>query len=127
MIKRESKFGTIFRHWFKANRNKFGDKCHFELKQTIGHSISFKCIENHQINYALALSSDTGVLMRIMGTNGEPDFSFNRKADTYIVIRYYGCFVVILIPDFLNEMKMSKRKSLTRKRAIEISAFYQSL
>lgn len=118
MVKRESRFSLIFRHWLKANPRYSSA---FELKQSTGISIPFDCLESQQIDYLLAIKSDAGTLIRVQGTTGEPDYAYFRNAPANVVIRFPREFHLIDIDTFLLEKKRSKRKSLTTLRAREIS------
>lgn len=114
----ESKFGVLFRHWLKANPR---FSCAFELKQTSGTSIPFSCLEEHQALYLQAIKSNKGTLIRVQGTNGEPDYIYLRNCPASIVIKYPTEFSIIDIDTFLLEKGRSKRKSLTLSRAKELS------
>ncbi len=118
MKKREANFGILFRHWIKANPR---HSCAFELKQTSQGSIPFSCVEEHQVAYLEAVHSDVGALIRVQGTNGEPDYVYLRNAPACVVIKFPKAFHIISIDAFLLEKKRSKRKSLTSGRASEIS------
>lgn len=124
MKKREADFGILFRHWLKANPR---HSCAFELKQTSQGSIPFSCVEEHQIEYLQAISSDQGALIRVQGSNGEPDYVYLRNAPANIVIKFPKAFHLIAIDAFLLEKKRSPRKSLTSGRASEISVVSVSL
>lgn len=119
MKKREANFGIVFRHWHRANKEKFYSSA-FELKQTSTNSIPFSCLEKNQIIWLQAISSDKGAYMRIQGTNGEPDYIYMRNAPSYVVIKYPCAFYVININNFIAEKKRSKSKSLTEERAEDI-------
>lgn len=120
MKKREATFGTLFRHWIRANPPK--ETCHFELKQTTKDSIPFSCVEKGQLEYGEAIKdSPKGVLMRNMGGNGEPDYSYLYRDPVFIVIKYPAFFCIISLASFLAEKEKSTRKSLTVARALEIS------
>lgn len=123
--KREAQFGVLLRHWLRANPI---PTCALELKQTASDSLPFGAVESHQLDYAEAIStSDTGVLIRVQGVNGEPDYLWLRKEPAYMVIRYPNCFALIAIKTFIVEKNLSVRRSLTSKRAKEISTFYVEL
>lgn len=126
MKKLESKFGTLFRHWIRANPPR--ETCHFELKQTTKNSIPFSCVEQHQLEYGEAIKdSPKGVLMRNMAGNGEPDYSYLYRDPVYIVICFPGAFYIIPLARFLAEKATSKRKSLTSDRAAVICTASQLL
>lgn len=126
MNRHEAKFMTLFRHWIKVHANEFPTSV-FELKSTTSFLMPFSHIEQHQIDYALAIRSDRGVFIRNQGGGGEPDFSFYKNTPAYIVIRYPGWFVGIIIEDFIKEKQKSKTKSLSRSRALEICSFKQGI
>lgn len=117
-MKREADFGIRFRHWLRANPT-FSTA--FELKQTIGPSIAFSALEDHQAVYLQAIKSDKGVLVRVQGTVGEPDYIYLRNTPASVVIKFPREFSIIDIDTFLFEKKKSSRKSLTMLRAREIS------
>lgn len=118
MQKHEADFGIRFRHWLKANPR---HSTAFELKQCKSSSIPFKALEKHQAEYLQAIKSDRGVLVRVQGTNGEPDYIYLRGLPASVVIKFPDAFHIIDIDTWLLEAKKSKRKSLTSSRANEIS------
>lgn len=121
MKKREADFGILFRHWIKSNPRY---SCACELKQTEKKSIPFDCLADHQIDYLLAINSDKGVLIRVQGTNGEPDYVYLRNEPAYVFVKYPGEFHGIAISQWIDEKARSykaKRKSLTAARAKEIA------
>lgn len=115
----ESKFALQFRHWLKANPRMMSAT--FELKQTSTHSLPFSAVEDHQIDYALAIRGDKGVLIRVQGVGGEPDYVYLRGMPSFFVVKYPKFFCVIDPETFVLERKRSKRRSLTGGRAKEIS------
>lgn len=118
-MRKEAAFGMLFRHWLKKNPL---ETATFELKCTSTDSIPFSCIEDHQIDYGLAVDeSDKGILIRVQGVSGEPDYVFLRHIPAYVVIRYPKSFHIIRILTFCHERDRSKRKSLTEDKAKEIS------
>ncbi len=122
MKKREASFGILLRHWLKANPE--FETSAFELKQTTEDYISFDCFEPGQVDWLQTIKSNKGVLVRTRGGGGEPDYIWMKEDYAYIVIRFPKCFTIIDIDDFLNEQKISERKSLTSERAIEISLLH---
>lgn len=114
MKKREADFGVLFRHWIKANPR---FSCAVELKQTQKKSIPFSCVEQHQIDYLTAINSDKGVLIRVQGVNGEPDYIYLRNAPAYVFIKFPGEFHGLSIDNFVRLKEISKRKSLTVEQA----------
>lgn len=123
MIKRESKFSVLFRHWILANPIKHS--CTFEMKQTVRDRISFSALEMRQWEYSNAIKhGKKGVLMRNVGGRGEPDYNYYYQAPAYVVVKYPGFFVVIDIDKWIQEASESQEKgimSLASKRAREIA------
>ena len=122
IVMKESKFGTIFRHWVMANAQHLISST-FELKQTTTDSLPFSSVEDHQADFSTAIRwGDKGVLIRNeSGTIGAPDYSFYKNAPAFIVVKYPNLFVIIGIDAWVLEKKRSKRKSLTSSRAQEIA------
>ena len=123
MIRREAQFAILFRHWLKANPQ---ISCSYELKDTRDkYFFRFAELKEEQKNYALAINSNKGVLIRVQGGGGEPDYIYLRNSPAYIVIKYPSSFSVIPIQTLLLEesrlVKGKRLKSLTEKRAEEIS------
>jgi hypothetical protein len=120
MQKKESNFSILFRHWLRANKIL---TCSLEMKDSRGKDyIAFSEIKQAQIDWGLAINSDKGVLMRMQAVaEGMPDYIYMRNEPAYIVIKYPKSFSIITIGTFLLEKQKSKRKSLTEKRASEIS------
>lgn len=120
--KREADFSILFRHWVMANPLSLPDACTFEHKQTTTDSIPFSALEEHQAIYSNAIrNSKKGVLMRMQGVNGEPDYCYYRTKTAFIVIKYPDAFHIITVTNFIHEKETSHRKSLTSARAREIS------
>ncbi len=122
MIKSESKFSLLFRHWVLANHDAL-ISCTFELKQTATDSIPFSALEIHQQDFSEAIRwGKKGVLIRNeSGTVGAPDYSFYKNAPAFIVIKYPDMFCLIDIDTWILERGRSPRKSLTSSRATEIA------
>lgn len=118
MKKREADFGILFRHWIKANPRYSSA---LELKQTEKQSIPFDCLQQNQVEYLTAIESDKGVLVRVQGVNGEPDYIYLRNTPAFVFIKFPGEFYGITIGNFLFEKEKSNRKSLTKERARAIS------
>ncbi len=122
MNRRESKFGIKFRHWLKAQKLDFSAT--FELKDCSDKkSFAFSELKEEQENWALSVSEGKGVLMRQMGGNGEPDYTYHYKDPAFVVINFKEGFLVITIQNLLMEKATSSRKSLTYERAQRISSF----
>ena len=120
MIKREAASAILFRHWLRANPQ---ESCSYEMKDTRGKdSLSFSEVKEEQINYALAIQGEKGVMIRVEAVSeGYPDYVYLRNCAAYIVIKYPTLFAIIAIEDFLKEKSRSKRKSLTSMMAIHIA------
>lgn len=122
MKKREANFGLRFRHWIRANPP--DHSATFELKDcSHKKSFPFKDWPEAQRDWALAISSPKGALMRQVGGNGEPDYTYHMNQMSYVVINFEKGFEVISARLLLSEIKYSKRKSLTHTRAKQISTF----
>lgn len=120
MKRREANFSVVFRHWLRANPMR--TTCAFEVKQTTKDTISFGCVEDHQLTYLEAIGvSPKGVLTRVQGTNGEPDYIYLYRDAVFIVIKFPKFFCLIYLAEFMDEKESSKRKSLTEKRARQIA------
>lgn len=120
MHKREAKFQVKFNHWLKhflkeifvfkipdcGYQNPFdvfsvdadGKFSAWELKQTTTDSLPFSAVVDHQVQ-ALSI------------------------VDGFVVIKYPKSTVVITITTWINEIAVSKRKSLTYKQALELSTY----
>lgn len=119
---RESKFALRFRHWLRAQKLDFSAT--FELKDCSDKkSFAFSELKEEQENWALAISEGKGVLMRQMGGNGEPDYTYHYKDPAFVVINFKEGFTIITIQNLLQEKVTSTRKSLTYARAKLISSF----
>ncbi len=118
--KPEAKSSILFRHWIHANP--FYTAA-FEMKDSRGKSsLAFSEVAQAQIDYALAIRSDKGVLLRVQAvTEGMPDYVYLRNEPSYIIIKYPSCIVFISPEIFVHERKMSKRRSLTESQAKKIS------
>lgn len=118
--KKEATFGIVFRKWIKS---KGFQSSGWELKQTETDSIAFNVVKDKQVYWMLALSSEKGALIRVIGATGEPDYIWGRNMPCHVFIKYPKGFVGITIRDFVKEKKESARKSLTWSRAKEIATF----
>lgn len=121
----ESQFSILFRHWLRANKIL---TCSLEMKDSRGkNSFPFSELKQAQIDWALAINSDKGVLMRTQAVaEGMPDYVYFRNEPSYIVINYPHSFSIISINTFLLEKERLLRgsrptKSLSEGRAEEIS------
>ena len=121
MKSQEKDFSIRLRHYLKAHPLPIS--CPLEIKDTRGKiSFNYAELKEEQSNNALASKSDKGNLIRISsGTVGGPDYAYYRNSPAYVVIKYPDGFVFIDIETLVLEKPMSNRKSLTWKRAQEIS------
>lgn len=118
---KEADFGIALRRWIEEYKIMPSS---LETKHTRGKNyLPFSEITPKQIAYANKISSDEGVLIRVQGTDGEPDYVYMRNQPAYIVIRYPDFFAVITIGNLLFERDRYKKKSLTADRAKEIASF----
>lgn len=120
---KEAKFGQLFRHWMRANASQW-PTCSFELKQTGSNTIPFGAVEAHQLDYGEAISNGNGVMVRVQGTSGEPDYIWLRKEPSFIVIKYSHCFCIITVEAFIKEKESATGRSLSMVRAQKISTSY---
>ena len=116
----ESKFGILFRHWIKKNPQ---FSCTIETKATPTDSIPFREIKQAQLDWAMAIRSDKGVLMRVQAVaEGMPDYVYCRNMPSWLAIKFPKGFVLLSPDRFIAERDKSKRKSLTWARAKDISS-----
>lgn len=120
--KREADFGIQLRAWLE-NNPRFS--CALELKQTTTNSILLSSIDQKQIAFGLQMRSDKGILIRVQGIQGEPDYIWCRNMPSYIVVRYPKSFHLIPVESIALEQKRSK--SLNAQRAEAISTVSVSL
>lgn len=97
-----------------------------ESKQTEGDSIPFSEVSDEQLNYLLRIRSQEGVKIRTLSINGQPDHIWLRNFPSFIFIKFPNFFCGISPDVFIQEMKKSKRKSLTSERAKAISSILVS-
>lgn len=118
-MKQESKSAIKFRHWIKANPRISGS---YEIKDTRSKNyLNFEEVTQEQLDYGMAIKGDKGVLIRVQGNGGEPDYVYLRNSPSYIVVRYPKCFCVIDVETFILEKGRSDKKSLILSRAKDIS------
>ena len=116
----EKDFQSHFNKWIKA---KFKKTAAFELKLCRGNSLPFNAVQPHQ-SRALYEAKNGQIIYKI------PDVGYQNPLDSfclsgvpaYVVIKYPNFFCLIDIDDWLNEVKMSDRKSLISTRAQEIAS-----
>jgi penicillin-binding protein-related factor A (putative recombinase) len=116
--KKEANFAIYFRHWLEKNPR---HSASFEMKDTRGRkSLPFSEIKPEQIAYAQAIGENKkGVLIRVQGMAGEPDYVYLNQQPAYFVVRYPDFFCLISVGNLLFE-KQKKAKSLSVERALAI-------
>lgn len=128
MLRLESKFTTLFGRWlrYKWPKNR---TAHFELKVARGNSLPFNAVSDKQKTNLKIAQKGFYYKYPDMDRLGTPfDCSLIGEAETFVVVQYdYGEnkpknkeFFMCLIDVFLNEEKVSDRKSLTEDRAREL-------
>lgn len=118
---KEADASLKFRKWLEENPLFTAS---FEMKYTSTDSIPFSALEEAQVNYGLAIrEKKNGVLIRVDGTKGEPDYIYMRNEPSFVVVRYPKSFEIIAIPTWVRESKASKRRSLTWERARSLSTY----
>lgn len=123
----EAKFGTKLAEWMYANPGKFTTSS-METKDTKGKRyLSFSALEPQQVNYAKRINSPKGAFIRVMGTDGQPDYIWMVNAPAWIVIKYPDFFCMISIDNWEFEKSHTKAKSLTSIRAIQIATLVVEL
>lgn len=115
--KREADFGVYLRRWLKSHPQ---FTMAMELKQTETNRIRFSEVKDEQLAYAFAIRSNEGVLIRVQGTNGEPDYIYLRNTPSYIFIKFPKFFCAIAPDVWILEKE--KGSSLTSDRAKQIAS-----
>jgi hypothetical protein len=106
----------------------------FELKLARGNVLPFDSVKQHQIEGLINVASNNGLYHKISDspwtqrfTKKKPFDCFNlRNQDSYVVICWYQprqkkAFHYIRIQDYIREIQISDRKSLTKSRSSIIS------
>lgn len=114
----ETDFGLRLKKWMLKNPM---FSCSLETKQTTTNSIPFSAVEDEQLAWGMAIRSDKGAMVRVIGISGQPDYIWCRNMPSFIVIKYPDFFCIISVVTFIQEKEQSKRKSLTADRAKEIA------
>src|ERR1035437_270013 len=118
---KEADAGLLLRKWLKGNPL---STCSLEVKQTGSDSIPFSAVEETQVNYGSAIRHNKeGVLIRVQGINGEPDYIYMRNEPSYIVEKFKKSVEIISVDVWILEAKKSPRKSLTYSRAKDLSTY----
>lgn len=117
--KKEADFGVQFRAIIK--QFPFIKTGAFELKHTRGKNyLNFNEVKPEQIAYGYKIQSEEGVIIRVIGFNGEPDYIYLKNEPYFITIKYPKSYFIISLDDWIKEREISNRKSLTEERAISI-------
>jgi len=115
---KEADFALQFRKWWTLHP--FAGE--FEIKYARNGSLAFSQLSHEQEVIGLAAISNQGMFVRrSSGTIGGADYSGLVRSPYWIVVKFEKHFYVISLKDFIQEEKTSKRRSLTEKRALEIS------
>ena len=118
--KQEADSSLKLREWIEKNPR---TTCSIEMKDTRGKNyLNYSEVGDEQITYAKLISSSKGVLIRVQGLKGEPDYVWMRNQPAYIAIRYPKSIELITIENFLYEKDKYKKKSITYDRAQSISS-----
>ena len=131
MKKQEQSFCSIYQQWLMARgaKNKI-QSAPWEAKHCRGKdNIPFADVPQHQRDALFACTTDKGYCYKIPDQSaGQKGFDgiFFRNAPAYLVFAYPTKFYIISIHNFLHEDKISKRRSLTEARAMEISILSDS-
>lgn len=120
---KEANFGVRLRRWVESMPDLTTGS--LEIKHTRGKpSFPFREFKPEQQAFAHMIEfGEKGCLIRVQGTNGEPDYIFMKKEPAYVVIRYPDYFYAIRVKDFIEEKKTSTRKSLVESRAAAIAVY----
>lgn len=92
------------------------------MKQTTTDSLPFRELKEAQIAWLQAAKSDEGVLIRVIGHGGEPDYVYYRNSPAWVVVKYPDRFCIIDVDQFVKIRDYSKRKSLSCELAQGIAA-----
>lgn len=119
---KEKDFQTSFTKWLKYKYQ--GSGC-FELKLCKEKSLPFSAVEPHQIQ-ALLNAKHQHIEFKIPDVGYQNPFDCFRleHVPAFVVIMFYRRgqkeFFMIDIDDFVSEIQISERKSLTENRVREI-------
>lgn len=117
--KQEATSSLKLREWIEKNPRQ---TCSIEMKDTRGKNyLNYSEVDDKQITYAKLISGNKGVLIRVQGLAGEPDYVWMRNQQAFIAIKYPKSTEMITIDNFLYE-KSKGKKSLTYDRAVAISS-----
>lgn len=114
--KKEADFGLKLKKWMVKNPMY---SCALETKYSKGNTFTMSEVEPEQLAWGMKIRSNEGVMVRVIGRTGEPDYIWCRNMPSYIVIKYPKMFCLIAVPTFIQER--DKQKSLTQSRASDIA------
>jgi hypothetical protein len=117
---REASFGIRLRKWIADNP--LPSTCSIETKDSRGKDRFYLSeLKPEQITYAkLIKDSPKGVLLRVQGTDGQPDYVYLKQEPAYIGFKFPDCMCLISIDKIIKE----NSKSLTSQRAKELAEFF---
>lgn len=116
---KEAKFSERFLKWIAIHPQMTGS---YEMKDSRGKSyLSFAAVEPQQVNYAKRINSDRGAMIRVIGSDGQPDYVYMRNAPAWIAINYPKFFCIVSINAWELEKSRSKIRSLNEERARQIA------
>lgn len=114
--KKEADFGLKFRKWIEANPLYTAS---FEMKHTDGKDyLNLSEIKTAQVNFGRLIQSDKGVLIRLKGVEGLPDYMYVREEAAFVVIKYPDFFAIIDIHFIAFEKERAKSLSSLRAKQI---------
>lgn len=122
MKKREAGWQTKWKAYVE-DQHKKGINFYYELKQTKTNSLAYNQFKEHQLPDLESLKSG-GLVWKLSDQDQrkKPCDGFSAPPQpTYVVIKYPAGYVMIDVTDFIQEIKTSKRKSLSIARALELS------
>lgn len=110
----EAEFGILFRKWIGRNPQPTGA---YELKHTRGSGVlAWSAVEGPQVAHGRKIMGE-GILIRVMGTKGEPDYVWMRGEPAWVVIRYPRFWCIIGMEAFVRERDGGGAKSLSDSQA----------
>jgi hypothetical protein len=105
--KQEADSSLKLREWIEKNPR---TTCSIEMKDTRGKNyLNYSEVDDRQIAYAKLISGPKGVLIRVQGIQGEPDYIWMRNQPAYIAIKYPKSTELISIDNFLYEKAKGKK------------------
>jgi hypothetical protein len=116
----EANASLKLREWIESNPR---SSCSIEMKDTRGLKyLNYSEIGQEQIDYSLAIQEGKkGVLIRVQGLNGEPDYIYLHNEPALFGIKFPKGICLINVNNLVHEMKTFKKKSLDYSRAKDIA------